>query len=339
MTRVTFEEWRRAALTRKNIALLVAVLVGALAFLQLGSWQLDRAAIRGAAEAEITATDRMAAAPRPLAEVLQPGTTFLTDHQLQKVQARGTWGAQVVVPGRAVEGAPAVLVVTQFLLDDAAESLDTAGAPAAGGGGAGTEAAGAESTRAGTGGDGETEAADTGGASAGTGGDDGTGASSSGLWIPVLRGWIPADQVGEDPVGVAGELAPAPSGEGSVVGYLSSSENSATGNHPEGAVGAISTAELANEWGGRTYTGFLVAEAADDPDLQTMPPPSYERERGMNLQNLFYAIEWFIFGGFALVMWVFWVRGDAVRAKEAAIMAEARGGRGEAGAVAGAGAE
>nr|NLD39791.1 SURF1 family protein [Actinomycetales bacterium] len=271
MERVSWAEWWRAAATPRNLGLLLVVLLGALAFIRLGSWQLDRAAIRGASEAERTAVERVASDPQPLDHVLEPGTTFLTDHQLKKVEVQGEWGEQVVVPGRSVEGEAAVLVVVQLRIAD-----------------------------------------------------DGTHPSSSGnLWIPVLRGWIPAEQLdGAGLADAAAERAPAPTGPGSAVGYLSGSENSVTGEFPEGAVGAISTAQLANLWGGETYTGFLVLEAADHPSLETMPPPSYERERGMNLQNLFYAVEWFIFGGFALFVWWRWVRDDALRQKESALLAE-----------------
>lgn len=266
MERVTWDEWRRSAVTPRNLVLLLLVVMGALGFARLGSWQLDRAAIRGASEAEQTTSDRLASDPVPLDGVLEPGATFLTDHQLVKAEVHGTWGDQVAVPDRSVEGVPAVLVVTRLLVEE------------------------------------ETD-----------------------LWIPVLRGWIPATDLADDRAGLADEVterAPAPPGDVTVVGYLSGSEDSATGGQVEGLVGSISTAQLANLWGGSTYTGFLVLEEADDESLTTMPPPSYERERGMNLQNLFYAIEWFIFGGFALVVWWRWVRDDAVRTKEARILAE-----------------
>ena len=86
-------------------------------------------------------------------------------------------------------------------------------------------------------------------------------------------------------------------------------------------VGAISTGELANLWGGPTFTGFVVlAESQPATALAVAPPPSYGRTEGMNLQNLAYAGEWWIFGGFALFLWWRIVREDAVRQREAAAL-------------------
>jgi surfeit locus 1 family protein len=87
-----------------------------------------------------------------------------------------------------------------------------------------------------------------------------------------------------------------------------------------GEFSAMSVAALVNLWAepGPVYGGFLVA---DDP------PPGYEqiealapeREVRLNLLNVFYAIEWILFGGFAIYLWYRLVR-DAVEreAEEAA---------------------
>lgn len=260
---VTWEQWRKAAAKPRMLALLVLVLIGAALFSWLGSWQLDRAALRGAAEAERIAAERIAADPRPLDEVIAVGDTFLSEHQLVKVKATGQWGRQVLVPERDVAGTAAVLIVSELRLD-------------------------------------------------------------SGAWIAVLRGWLPAagGPLETLPETVA-ELAPAPEGGGEVVGFLTGGEESIMGQWPPGVVGSISTAALANEWGGPTYTGFMVVEDAELWGLHTMPPPSYAQELGMNLQNLFYAVEWFVFGGFALFVWWRWVRDDAQRSKEAELLAAA----------------
>ncbi|HZK04410.1 MAG TPA: SURF1 family protein [Actinomycetaceae bacterium] len=268
MTGVGWSEWRRAAATPRMIALLVLVMAVAVLFIRLGSWQLDRAALRGAAEAEQITAERIAAEPVPLESVISVGDTFMSDHQLMKVEARGQWGRQVVVPDREVDGAPAVLVVTELRLEN-------------------------------------------------------------GAWVPVLRGWLPVGDFAA--IGMAGlpsavaAISPAPEGKGEVVGHLTGSEDSVTGDLPDGVAGAVSTATLANEWGGPTYTGFVVAADGEQWDLRTMPPPSYAQERGLNTQNLVYAAEWFIFGGFALFVWWKWVRDDAVRTKEAEILAQAEG--------------
>lgn len=262
MMRVTRGDWLRSAAKPRMLALLVLVLAGAVVFIQLGAWQLDRAALRGASEAKQITAERLAAAPVPLEGAIQVGDTFMQSHQLLKVAATGEWGRDVLVPNRVVEGVPAVLVVSEFVLSD--ES-----------------------------------------------------------WIPVLRGWLPAAELPADPVklpAAAAALVAVPQ-DASVIGYLSASEDTSPGVYPPGTAGSISSAALANLWGGATYTGFIVAIDGAEWSLETMPPPSYAQEQGMNLQNLFYAGEWFIFGGFALFMWWRWVKDDALRVKEAALLA------------------
>ena len=278
-SRVTRAEFVRSATKPRMIALLVVLALVAYGCIQLGAWQLDRAALRGAQEARSIEAERLAAEPVPLAEALVVGQPFRTDQQLRKVRVTGEYRQQVLVPDRSVDGADATLVVTALWV---------------------------------------TEGGDT------------------GAMIPVLRGWVaPSDVTDVTDVTTAGGAAepasPAtaallevPSGPVTVTGYLTDSEKAVVGDYPDGMVGAVSTGELANLWGGPTFTGFVVlAESAPASELAVVPPPSYEQQRGMNLQNLAYAAEWFIFGGFAIFLWWRFVREDAVRDREAALLAEA----------------
>lgn len=251
---ITWKQWAKAAVTPRMLLLLTLALLGALLFIRLGAWQLDRAAIRGVSEAEQITAERIAAAPVPLEDAIQLGEVFMSDHQLVKVEAAGEWGESAVVRGRQVDGETATLRIAELRLE-------------------------------------------------------------SGAMIPVVLGWVP-DADASVAAGVP------PEGEGSVVGYLSASEDSRPGTYPDGEVGSVSTAELANTWGGPTYTGFIVAEDGAPWSVNTMPPPSYSQEQGMNLQSLAYAAEWFIFGGFALFLWARWVRDDAVRERERQILEE-----------------
>ncbi len=76
---------------------------------------------------------------------------------------------------------------------------------------------------------------------------------------------------------------------------------------------ALAVAELANEWqdfDGQVYGGYLVA--AEPPaglDAIAAPPP--EQAVVLNWLNVFYAVEWALFAGFALYLWYRLVR-DAV---------------------------
>jgi cytochrome oxidase assembly protein ShyY1 len=248
---------------------------------RLGAWQLDRAAIRGAAKAETAHAERLAAAPAPLADVLRPQTSFTAEHLARTVEVTGTYRAdqQVLVPDRQVDGQDATLVVTALWVSEGPDA---------------------------------------------------------GAMIPVLRGWVPAHAVRT----VGGHAVPAdaataallrvPDGEHTVTGHLGSSEAAVSTAYPEGMVGAISSAELANLWGGPTFGGYLV-EFTQNPDgtrsmvspggLPHAPPPSMAQDTGLNIQNLAYAVEWVIFGGFALFLWWRMVRDEVTYRREEAGLA------------------
>jgi surfeit locus 1 family protein len=80
---------------------------------------------------------------------------------------------------------------------------------------------------------------------------------------------------------------------------------------------AIAVPELINIWprGGPTYGGYLVLAGAPD-GLQPIyaPPPS--QEVSLNLLNIFYAIEWAVFAGFAIYLWYRLVRDVVEREQE-----------------------
>lgn len=124
--------------------------------------------------------------------------------------------------------------------------------------------------------------------------------------VPVVRGWVPSED--------AAVLAP-PTGTVRVTGYVQASEATGQGGLPPGQTDAISSAALAGLWGGPIYSGYVVLSASEpgqDPGLSLLPRPSIEGGDGLNLQNLFYALQWWIFGGFAVVLWLRLVR-DEVR--------------------------
>lgn len=131
---------------------------------------------------------------------------------------------------------------------------------------------------------------------------DGTGDAV----LAVVRGWVPSPQA-------AVEAGPAPSGTVEVEGYLQSGESAGYADLPAGQVDAVSPAELVNRWGGPIYSAYLVAvEMTPEQDSRVvlLPPPTLPGG-GLNLQNLAYALQWWIFGGFALLLWVRLVRDEA----------------------------
>ncbi|MDO4606369.1 MAG: SURF1 family protein [Bowdeniella nasicola] len=260
---VTGKEWVKAALTPRMVVLFILFTIAAVICVQLGNWQLSRSIERGARAAEEQQAAQAQAVPRPLAEVLAPQTEFRAEHLGAKVSVEGSYGEQVIVPGRQIDGAPATLIVTDLIV------------------------------------------------------------AGSGAHLPVVRGWVGPSQAGVRDGAVYGVDDPAlapPSGPVTVTGYLANSEQETTLSRVPGSINYLSTAQLVNLWGSPTYTGYLVlSEQTPGPVLpQLAPQPNLVKDAGQNWQNLGYAAEWFIFGGFALALWVKMVRDEARHRRSAA---------------------
>ncbi|MDD9206006.1 SURF1 family protein [Georgenia sp. 10Sc9-8] len=260
--RSRLREWGEAAVVPRTLVVLLLLVVVAGACVRLGAWQLDRAALRGAAEAQESHAQRLAAEPVPISEVLPAQQSLPVDAVGRPVTAVGSFDGdqQLLVPDRAVDGSPAVLVVTAFRVTEGPDA---------------------------------------------------------GALLPVVRGWVGPDAVStaEGAVEPVDERAAAalavPAGQTQITGYLQGSEATGAGDDlPEGMVGSVSAGQLANVWGGPSWAGYLVlaegaagaAPADGRAGLSPVPPPSVPGETGLNLQNLAYAVEWWIFGLFALLL-------------------------------------
>lgn len=82
------------------------------------------------------------------------------------------------------------------------------------------------------------------------------------------------------------------------------SEVASDSDFEAGERNAISVADLINVWPDAVpvYGGYLVLDDAPEPlEAIYSPPPS--QEVSLNLLNVFYAIEWAIFAGFAIYLW------------------------------------
>jgi cytochrome oxidase assembly protein ShyY1 len=126
--------------------------------------------------------------------------------------------------------------------------------------------------------------------------------------LPVVRGWVatPDD---------ADALA-VPEGTVTVTGYLQASEDSGAAPAEDGTADSISSAELLGEWGGPIWTGYVVltgSDPAQPPAVELLPPPT-RAGTGMNIQNLGYAAQWFVFGGFAVFLWVRLLKDEVLHA-------------------------
>lgn len=95
-----------------------------------------------------------------------------------------------------------------------------------------------------------------------------------------------------------------PTGEQTVTGRYVPSESPQLSDFEQGERSAIAVAELINLWQqvGTVYSGYLVLDSAP-AGLHTIAAPAPVADVSLNLLNLFYAIEWVIFGGFAVYLW------------------------------------
>lgn len=119
--------------------------------------------------------------------------------------------------------------------------------------------------------------------------------------VVVMSGWLP---VADDyPLPVRGERA-------TFTGYVRGGDGAAPDpgvDVPAGAfaVGSLSTARLAQEWPAPLYSYLVVADEPA-PGWNPMPPPPTETR--WDLRSLTYAAEWWIFGIFAAVLAMRWLR-------------------------------
>lgn len=121
--------------------------------------------------------------------------------------------------------------------------------------------------------------------------------TDGGALLPVLRGWVadPEDAGMPDttPRRVSGTLAPAESPvEGSDL--------------PEGQRASVDLAALVNEWPAPMYNAFIFATdeqpAVNQGEAQAVPPPALSGD-GLDWGNLGYALQWWVFGAFAIYMY------------------------------------
>lgn len=129
-----------------------------------------------------------------------------------------------------------------------------------------------------------------------------------GALMPVVRGWVEHDDAAY--LNAEGLTA-------RVVGALDGTDPA--GDPVDGnTIGSVSTGQLANIWEGPMYSGFVIATEIDPAPSTPLGLPALEPAAtpvldggGLNLRNLAYAAEWFIFGGFAVAVWWRLIRDEA----------------------------
>ncbi|HWH25255.1 MAG TPA: SURF1 family cytochrome oxidase biogenesis protein [Pseudolysinimonas sp.] len=123
--------------------------------------------------------------------------------------------------------------------------------------------------------------------------------------LAVAVGWAP-DRATAEKAEASAELS------GTLSGRYLPSESPIQSNFEASQQSAMAVPELINEWPkvGSVYGGYLVL-AQPTPGLEKIISPEPVREVSFNLLNVFYAIEWVLFAGFAIYLWYRIVR-DAV---------------------------
>ena len=106
---------------------------------------------------------------------------------------------------------------------------------------------------------------------------------------------------------------------GTWVGRYLPSEEPQSSDFENGERSALSVPELINLWAdpGPVYGGFVVL-TEPLPGLDPIRAEAPVREATLNLLNVLYAIEWVLFGGFAIYLWYRLVRDAAERQPESA---------------------
>lgn len=122
--------------------------------------------------------------------------------------------------------------------------------------------------------------------------------------MPVVRGWTTSTGLS------------TASGSATVIGSLQATEGSGPLDEDphDDVIPVMRTASLVEKYDVDLYSGYVVATevstgSSGGEDLRLATPaavPGVSWSTG--LRNLLYAIEWWVFGGFALLVWLRWCR-------------------------------
>ena len=117
--------------------------------------------------------------------------------------------------------------------------------------------------------------------------------------LPVVLGWVADPQ----------EAPPPPEGPASLVGWLQPPEGTGErdGDPGDDVVPQLRIADIVQHVDQDLYGAYAIAQDGVDglpaADLAALP----DAGRFTAIRNFLYAIEWWIFGGFAVLIWWRWV--------------------------------
>lgn len=159
--------------------------------------------------------------------------------------------------------------------------------------------------------------------------------TDAGASIPVARGWVADEEVAHTAAQKLAERkaatdadAPSDSDETTVTARFLPSEAPALPDEDGDphSMTTVSVAALINLWqdfdGEDVYAGYLVDQSAAS-GLEKIDSPVPENEVSLNWLNVFYALEWAVFAGFAIFLWYRLVKDAVEREQEEAAIAAA----------------
>ena len=119
--------------------------------------------------------------------------------------------------------------------------------------------------------------------------------------MPVVRGWAKE------------ATAPAPSGEVAVRGWLQASEGSSLPDPDpqDDVIPEMRVASVVEHVDADVYSAYVVSQKSSTGTgglAQVTPGSVPQISSSTSLRNLLYAIQWWIFGGFAVYVWTRWCR-------------------------------
>jgi len=124
--------------------------------------------------------------------------------------------------------------------------------------------------------------------------------------MPVVRGWS------------AEAAAATPRGEVEVEGWLQASEGTGASDQDphDDVIPEMRIASIVEHVDADLYSGYVVDREPTDVLAVVTPESVPKVSNSTSLRNLLYAFQWWVFGGFAVYIWVRWCR-DVVGASRA----------------------
>ncbi len=124
---------------------------------------------------------------------------------------------------------------------------------------------------------------------------------SNGASLAVAVGWTSS----ADDAASAVRTLESVVGKGELSGRYLPTESPQQSDFEAGRLSALAVPELINLWAdvsGGVYSGYVIA-AEPTAGLERIDSPPPNNEVSLNLLNIFYAIEWIVFAGFAIFLW------------------------------------